>query len=323
MQWSLTSQSGGGLTNNAGDPFQIVARGQVNRSAYGLGLPCTMGGNGLVALNTCVHCGGQIVVRSNAALTVTGGAASSNDAVNVWQQHSWIYGDVEAAATTGGGTITGKLTVPAPPKQLPDHSVIDTYRGMATPLPFWTDIQNTVLGPGVNPWGWPNANGIYYLDATGRTVNLQNCRISGTLVVKCSKLQISSAVLLESTQTNLPTLIVDGDADISFTSGPTGLKENGRMNLNPPGAPYQGQTNNSTNDTYPSEIRGLVHVTGNVNLDGTSLIRGCLVCEGTATVATQGNVQIIHGDTLPDQPPIGYTQGAGQVVCGQWKRVFN
>jgi hypothetical protein len=243
--------------------------------------------------------------------------------VNVWQQHSLLQGDVEAAGTTGGGTITGKVTVPAPPKQFPDHSVIDTYRGMATPLPAGTDIKNTVLGPGVNPWGSPNANGIYYLDATGKTVNLQNARISGTLVVKCSSLQISSAVLLESTQTNLPTLIVDGDASISFTSGPTGLAENGKTNLNPPGAPYQGQTNNNTSDVYPSEIRGLVHVTGDVNLDGTSLIRGCLLCEGTVTVATQANVQIIHGDTLSDNPPVGYTQGTGQVVCGQWKRVFD
>jgi hypothetical protein len=282
-----------------------------------------MGGNGLVALKTCVHSGGQIVVPSNATLTVTGGAASSNNVVNVSQQHGLLQGDVEAAGTTGGGTITGKITVPAPPKTLPDHSVVDTYRNMATPLPFWASIQNTVLGPGVNPWGWPNANGVYYLDATGRTVSLQNARISGTLVVKCSKLQISSAVLLESAQTNLPTLIVDGDADISFTSGPTALTEKYNINFNPPGAPYQGRTNNTNSDVYPSEIHGLVHVTGNLNLGATSLIRGCVVCGGTATVATQGNVQIFHGDTLSDSPPIGYTQGAGQVLCQGWVRVFN
>jgi hypothetical protein len=317
MRWYLKDEKDGDLANNPGDPFLVVARGQVNRSAYGLGLVCSILGDPLPALKASIHASGKITVGKDSKLTVTGGAISTNDKLDVHFKTSEVHGDVEAADTSGQGTIDGKVTVPAPPKQLPGADVLDLYRNMATALPAGTDIKSRTLSPTENPWGAANPNGVYYLDAGNKTIQISDSQISGTLIVRCKTLVISGEVLLAAASSGMPALIVAGDVQMSFTgrAAPPGQKwgwrgGHGNHHWTPGGGQDQ-----------PSEIDGLVHVMGDLDISGTAMIRGAVLCDGT--VSCDGDNQIIHTAAMTDQPPAGYTAGPGQVFCEGWVRVLD
>lgn len=84
------------------------------------------------------------------------------------------------------------------------------------------------------------------------------------------------------------------------------------MNYNPPGAPYQGQSDSDMMDEYPNEVEGLVHVTGFLKLSNTALVRGAIICEGSVECASKNTV--IHNPSLYTIPPEGYTYVDGMKV---------
>jgi len=119
-----------------------------------------------------------------------------------------------------------------------------------------------------------------------------------------------------------PVLIVDGDAEISIRSLAFDLSEsNWHTNFNPAGTPYEGGSDGDQRDSYPNEIRGLVHVRGDLTMRQTARIRGSIVCEGTVTF--DGANEIRYDPDVAAGQPLGYTQGGGQVVPGPWRRLVN
>jgi hypothetical protein len=91
--------------------------------------------------------------------------------------------------------------------------------------------------------------------------------------------------------------------------------------------PYNGVTNTSTADTYPSEIRGLVHVTGTVTLSNGGVIRGAVLCESAATgdaVDIPDDREIFYDPTLFTAPPRWYTSSVPMKVVPQsWIQVVD
>ena len=80
-------------------------------------------------------------------------------------------------------------------------------------------------------------------------------------------------------------MIVKGNLKIEHKSGERPLDEDDHShNFNPSGAPYQGLTDLDQKDVYPNEIQGLVHCSGDLELERTSLVCGAIICEGMVTV---------------------------------------
>lgn len=321
FRWRLVDEADGDLADDAAEPFVIVARGQLNDAAYAVGLCCAVDSNAMEALRCGLHSGGEVNLWASRKLKVRNGPVSSNNALKV-DYKSLLNGDVEAASVSGSGKITGTVTTPAPAKAMPSEGVFDTYRQAATKINPGDLISRKVLGPGCNPWGAPNPRGIYYVDAPGRYLMIWDARIYGTLVVRCRRLYVYQNVLMHSSRKNQPTLIVDGEAMIYVTSSSKGLREGGsNPNFNPVGAPYKGRVDNDRKDKYPSELQGLVHVKGDLWLGGTTLVRGTILCEGRTYL--YGDNEIIHDAKISENPPLGYTSGAGRIIPQSWKRIID
>ena len=319
FRWSVVDEIDGSLDDDSGDPFTIIARGTVNGAAYAVGLNCAVEGAGMAALKTCAHSGGKMDVDGEHVLTVTGAPVSTNRKLTV-DKKAVLNGDVEAEWVSDKGKITGTVTAPADAKALPDENVFEMYRKMATEIHPGRKIEKTVLAPGLNPWGKPNPQGVYYIDYGHDKAEIKNARIHGTLVVRCKTLKIKDNVLMHSYRSDYPVLIVDGDLELSLKSDSDLDEKKVKVNLNPPGAPYDGLSDTDGNDTYPSEIRGLVHVMDDLKMKGTTRVRGVIICNDKAKFE-DGNNEIIHDPKLYDHPPLGYTSDNSKIVPQGWKRV--
>jgi hypothetical protein len=276
----------------------------------------------LAGLSACLCAGGSATVLAGKQITLVGGSLSTNGQLN---NDGWIDGDAKAATVNHAGTVTGTLTTPAPATPLPDSSVVSRYMAKATAIPYYSLIELKVLGPGRNPWGNANSEGVYYLNTSDRDITIRNSRIYGTLVVDCGNhtLTLDTAVLMQPYRTDYPVLIVRGNLQVKIDSCSTVLDEwTLYKNFNPSGAPYEGYWDSDYSDTYPNEIRGLVHVIGNVQLKQTSRINGALLCTGT--VACTDASRIIHDSGLVSNPPQGYTYVAGMKLSpSSFKQVVN
>ena len=320
MRWQITDDGDGKLADDDTQPILIVAVGQVGAGRYKLGLRCLVEGLPLEALARCVHGGGDITMGTNSRLTVTGGAASTNGDFRADPKTAELAGDLEADDVWWKQNVTGNVTKHATPLTMPEAQVVDTYRALATDISGRTLIYHQAIGPGRNPWGAANADGVYCLSAPGADVTLRDSRILGTLVVRCRRLTIDNNVLLESFRKDMPALIVDGDLVLNYQSTGSQLREgDADTNFNPPGVPNGGLSDSDKSDSYPSEVRGLVHVRGDLTLGGTALVRGAIVCDGK--VQCCGINQIVHDDDLTNLPIVGYTCGEGRLYRAGWTRM--
>lgn len=321
--WRVVDGFDGSLTDDEGDPVDLLATGTMNEALYKLRLRCFVVGDALEALNTALHAGGQVTVDRGQRLKVAGAALSTNGHLKI-KRSATLDGDAQAdrISIDRHGEITGDANAPVPPRLMPASYVFEMYKSLASHVQKSGTISRIVLSPAENPWGTRNANGIYCIDVGNHNLTIKDSRIHGTLVVKCRKLRLEGAVLLHSLRQDYPVLIVDGDVEMSFRSKLHGLSEFLlNRNLNPPGTPYNGQTDGDKLDVYPNEIRGLVHVKGSLQMKGTALVRGLILCEGSATF--KGHNEIVHVPSLHDNPPLGYTTGPGRIAPQMWTRVVD
>lgn len=307
----------GDLSDDLGDPVRVYGIGRAGGSVwvYSAALTST---TPLEALNTSIHCAGQLEIRGT--LTASGAPASTN---GNFLNDGQLIGSIDAATQGGGGTVTGTINIPAPPKAMPPSWVIATYIAKATVLPFNGDVNRCVLSPGVNEYGGGlNADGVYYIDARSAALHIRRSRIHGTLVVNAgtTTVTVEDNVFMSEYRADYPVLIVLGDLNLVHSSD-TPLSEGGKgHNFNPPEAPYLGQDDTDQSDDYPSEIRGLVHCTGALHISHTARVRGVIICEDAALIT--GTPTIVHDASIPQNPPQGYASPEGElfVTPGSWRR---
>lgn len=166
-----------------------------------------------------------------------------------------------------------------------------------------------MLALGVNQYGGGhNAPRICCINTAGGNIKLENIRLLGTLIIDAGTgtVTISDQGFMAPFRPDLPVLLSRGAAMLRRES--TGARSEFREssighNLNPPGAPYLGVTNNNTLDIYPSEIRGLVHVIGNVTFTNSGIYRGAVLVQGTVSITIRQN--FYHDRQLIMNPPWG------------------
>jgi hypothetical protein len=231
------------------------------------------------------------------------------------------------------GTVTGSVRTLSKTKVFPPRSVIDLYAALGTTINPGTTIANRVIAPNYNVWpgGGSNPDGVYVI-RTSSDMTIRNSRIQGTLVIICPGRTVTfdgNFLLHTAPRGDYPVLIIDGNAVFAYDSS-TKLQETLLgTNYNPDGAPYPGADPDDLLgdllDSFPSEIQGLVHVTGTVTFRNSAKVKGAVLCESPLAldaVKFQGTNTIEYDKALFTNPPQGYTESVKMVVePNSWKRV--
>jgi len=315
--WMLTNETEPDPPASCGGTVRLWGIGEVGQVARSYSVLLQAGGIPLEVLGTALHAGSEVHINSAKAITVFGAPLSCN---GLFHNDGIVYGDVEAVTSAHASTVFGTVTIPSPPKAMPDPGVLALYIDLATEIPFTGTIEKKVLSPGSNPWGATNPDGVYVIDTEGSDIQIRYSRIHGTLIVilGSGKLFLEEAVLLHSYRADYPALIVDGDLELRLKSDLYALSESARgTNYNPSGTPYEGTSDSDMADVYPNEIRGLVYATGNSTLWETTRVRGTVICKLQATC--YDHTEIVYDPALLTNPPPGFASGCQtSVVAGSW-----
>jgi hypothetical protein len=222
---------------------------------------------------------------------------------------------VEAVGPISGSGYLGSRVTDIPLRSTPDdRSVFDAYPANATWISFNSlaggAMRDVVLSPQNNPYG-PSTNprGIYAIDCAGRTFVLRDARVVGTLILinPKSDSRIEGAVNVAPAIANFPCLLVRGSIRLEHVG--SALMESSGRNFNPPGTPYNGLANNTVTDSYPSQVGGLVYVTGSATLSCQGRVDGPFVCGGALT--GQGTLTLGYDSAPALDPPPGFARPAG------------
>jgi hypothetical protein len=303
----------GNLNNNTYDPVRLHGIGRVGKTVrvYSVQL---IGDTPMDVLRTDVATSGYLNVAVQ-----TGSVAGPLSSNGLFTRGATVNGNVEAGSVSGAGAINGTLTTPATAKAMPDVTVFDAYKRMATTI-AWTaggtwNMSAPLLSNSIDPFSAPtNVNGIYYISVpSNSTLNIQVSHIKGTLVIDCAdkaKVQINSTIYWEPNSTDLPILLIrhTGTSSVKDVIQPAS------------GTITEGST------TYSAQLKGLIHVIGGtaaavsgnaeLQLGGTAPIQGTVIVNQDAKV-TSNATTFNHDYNLYLNPPVGYSTGATvKIVAG-------
>lgn len=316
--------------------WKLVDTGAANRRLDGIGqvgdTACTLSVDLRlpVSLDCGLLAGGDLVLWNfTESLTVNGAPVATNANLENWGE---ITADVNAQTTSPTGTINGMLTVGPSPRRLPNpQAVFNYYLANGTvidpPGAGSGEIKETVLSPTSNPYGTPNADGIYIVDGSLGNLVIRDCRIVGTLIVTdlptANLVRIQGAVNWEPAYPSFPALMVEGDLELKLSDDKLDESTLTVPNVNPTGNPFRGETDTDENDSYPSSIAGLVYCSGDMlfhgaNQDSTPDIQGLIIVGGECKLQYKVNPVIDYDATLATLRPPGFGSANPPSAEQQW-----
>jgi hypothetical protein len=183
-----------------------------------------------------------------------------------------------------------------------------------------------LISPTANPFtGGTNANGIYVVNCAGGAMQIDTCRIVGTLVLlNAGSVTIMNQVNWEPAVKGLPCLLVQGP--IAWNTTNAALSETTALvNFNPSTTPYPylggqagGTFNSNTTDTFPCQINGLVYCTGNLSTSNNPIQnKGVLVAGGTWSPG--GTINLNYDPAFFASPPWGFGATVMLAKTGTWR----
>lgn len=182
-------------------------------------------------------------------------------------------------------------------------------------------LYKQAIGPGNNPYGAENADGLYWINCGGNRIVIERSRICGTLLLVnpgAGSVIGPGAVSFSPARPGYPALLVDADsaasADINLAMSNRMLSEaEDSVNYNLAGVPHGSLgTDSDFNDTFPSEIQGLVVVESDVAFQNNVLVHGSVIAGGNVT-STGGSLEVNYRPDALYAPPPGFT--------GAWKAI--
>jgi hypothetical protein len=323
--WKLVDPKDGILNNGDDDPVLVVATVNAGRARQILQVTLEADHVPLDCLRVGLQTGGNMTF-TNANVTCSQ-TISSNAAISA--SNCTVKGEIESVQAATGGTYTDTSPTRIQARAMPTAAtVFDYYIANGTNISFDAlpksgsngVLQNVVLAPGVNPYGAVNAKGIYVINCGGQTILVKNSRINGTLVLLNAGAGsvMQQSILFEPAVANYPSLMVQGSIGLNYNTAT--LSESASANYNPVGAPYQGVADADTTDSYPSIIKGLVYISGNLTTTNHPCFDGGMIIGGT--MSSDSDVEITYRTTCVDDPPPGFTAPAKMKISpGTWRRV--
>ncbi|MGD9689892.1 MAG: hypothetical protein AB7K52_09605 [Phycisphaerales bacterium] len=320
----------GNISNTEGDPVTLTSVAVSNRGRAKLKVTL----NSRVTPLSCL----QVAACSGGLQTHTGTALSNDQTlasnVSVAAVLASISGRVEATTVVTGVTFTGTVVALQPARELPAAGVFTTWISRAVSV-TWASIpsvagrktlHNALISPdsGV-AGGGKSAAGIYFIDCAGNNLDIYDCRIVGTLILRNpgAGSSIKGSLNWSPTTAGYPVLLVDGSIALDFSSSTSLSEVSAGTNFNPAGTPYQGVGDADSTDSYPSEIRGLVYASGNISTSNSPKIVGNLVCAGT--LSTTGSLTLSYDNASASAPPPGFFQTPVPMVIvpGSWEQLVD
>jgi hypothetical protein len=194
-------------------------------------------------------------------------------------------------------------------------SVLDAFRkrgASEVTLSANLTLDKELISPSRFTPGSTNAQGLYIINANGRSVVIRNSRIDASLLIynapKNNGITLEGSLAMQPAFAGLPTLVVAGDVEMAQESADL-LESDAGRNLNPSGAPYLGGIDNDTLDAYPSLINGLVYVDGDLKVTGTATIHGQVFVSGALKIKEQ---LIVRSDLIETASPVlGFSMPTG------------
>ena len=313
--WKLLDDDNN-LADDDSDSVRVVGIGRVGQATAAESVRLLPTGQPLTCLQSALHCQGDIAL-STAVQFTTDKFISSNGNVAASGFLTSVQGNAEATGTITG-TVSGSKTQGVAARRLPGSSVFDYYLDNGTQINLTAlplvagayTIDKRVLSPQLNPFGDRNPEGIYVIDCGGQRVTISNSRILGTIVLlnPAANSSLAGSLRWNTAVGNYPALLVLGELEIRTTQFDLSEGTLG-ANFNPAGAAYLGIEDTDQADAYPSEIDGLVYISGRFNAAPDLLesqFRGVTVC---STITASSSVRFNYRTLLYDYPPPGFASG--------------
>lgn len=329
MSWTAIDADGS-FTNDPADFITVRGIGRVGDTIAVEEVLMEPSGGPLTSLNAALHVDGYW--DADVRIVTTDGQVSANGAIDVLGSaqingNAWATGEVWNVSN-----VTGTITDFQPTeRQMPSVNALEYYKARGT----WIDIEdvtqnlgtrnftNRVLSPASNPFGDTNPEGIYVIDCEGQRLEIYHSRFLATLVIlnPGSGSRVYQQNHLAPAVKNYPVLLVDGSFafDLEGALNDQFLRESTTLaNFNPPGTPYEGEEDSSNDDDYPSEIHGLVYVSGTLTTTDNVYFKGAVICNA---LSLGENATFNYDVTLYDYPPPGFRTGNPmRIVPGTWRR---
>jgi hypothetical protein len=291
-------------------PLRSIRNGDI----YALSMPVYGQGSGTVAAT--------LVIQSD-----SGTQSFSTPAVALrTSSPNWVTPSGNVTVSWSGNLLKATLTLTCTNAT----ATLDIDKVSMTDTTFSSGayvMDRVLLSPTSNPYGTPNAQGIYILNCGGQSVTIGPCRIVGTLVLLSagSGTTIQGPITWEPAIAGYPALLADQAIAISFNSTAALSESTLGVNFNPAGTPYPysgGSANTTVTDAFPSIINGLVYCGGNLTIASAAKFRGSVITAGqlnlnaTSTTLSYGNDAFVS-------PPPGFTTSLPALypVPGSWQRV--
>lgn len=332
FRWKLVDQVDTDLSNDDSHLAQLLAWGMKGNATQKVSVQLEPFGPGLTCLEVVMHAGNNIL-HTGATTVTCNQTISANNTIDT-DATSVVNSNVEVVnAITGTGTYNGNQTTGMTPRAMPSATVFDYYIANGTPilassLDVWAgelSIEECLISPATNPFGTgqTNSQGIYVIDCLGQDIQIRNCRLVGTLVLlnAGSGSHVQNNLNWEPAVANYPVFLVQGNMAFLTNVG-SGLDEGSpiNVNFNPIGTPYQGTEDTDTSDIYPSVIKGLVYVSGNVQTLNYPVFDGVMVVGVTATIPDT-TLDLTYQPTFLNNPPSGFMSGTDvRIMAGSWKQ---
>jgi hypothetical protein len=328
------------LNNDLNEPLVLTGIGVKGDARYKLQVTLVPESQALTCLEVALHAGADLVFD--------GGGLQSDQTISTNLSASQIgtapiVADVEAVNTITLNNHTGLPTEGITARTLPDPiTVFDYYLNHAVANGTWLTIndiptiagkkkiQKEVLSPTSNPYGAGNKSGegIYVVDCMGQYISVRMMRIVGTLVLlePGSGSWINDQLNWKPAIPNYPALLVRGNIVFNFTDAALEEGKNA-TNYNPPGTPYPypgGASDPDQDDVYPSLMKGLVYVSGNLGITKFPTVEGVAVVGNTFTSSQNPGLSVTYQPTFLNNPPPGFGLPPTIVVSpGSWQQVVD
>ena len=310
----------------------VIGIAKRGNDSYAVEVKATPAGPALTCLDHGIAINDDISLSSNNSWMTDKSIYAKKD-ISLNSQAS-MTGSVISSKTISGTHISGPTAANQPDASFPNQSTIDRYIAEATTISIsslpssWyrRKLTNCLLSPNHNPFnGQLNSKGIYYIDCGGAHVDIENCRIIGTLVLHDlgNDSKLKDKVFMQPAVANYPSLYVDGKLEFessfdSFSEASIGI------NLNPAGAPYQGVTNTTQTDIYPSILEGLVVCRDECEFVYASRvdIDGVFISALVDTSNSYSALRVRYDKDIAANPPPGFHQDTRmRPIQGTYRRV--
>ena len=329
FSWKLLDEIDGDLANDPTQPFKLQGIGRSGQAVQMYSVRVDPVKTPLSCLESCLH--GNGTISFSGATVDADRFVSTNNSMNAVS--AIINAPVQAVSNITGVAYNRTRETGVAPREMPDAvTVFDYYLANGSEIPLGgllldgtgaRVLERLVIGPGRNPLGLTNPQGIYVIRCGGATVVIRDCRIVGTLVLLDPGVgsRVEGSVNWEPAVPTYPAMMVRGSMDIRMTTASLSESSGGsNVNYNPPGTPYNGSEDLDTSDSYPSIIKGLVYMTEKL-INNTNGIRveGMIVVGQTTNVSGTVNVKY-RRDIYQDAPPGFYYMNKVVAVPKSWQR---